>query len=154
MSIEDKKYLIYSTRQCVSSCNSLNLIENGLFMTKKLYMYNGICYDKCPNGSIETSDICIEVNKYIFFKNINIDSFKENNINNILFYLDKYANNSVGITRADDFTNYFYNKSISYTFKKEIQMPIFNFTECSEKMRREYLLDNNRNNDIFIGILE
>ena len=37
----------------------------------------------------------------------------------------------------------------------EIQMPIVNFTECLEKMKREYLLNNNTNNiDIFIGILE
>ena len=152
---EDKKYIIYSIRQCVSSCNSLNLIENGLFMTKKLYMYNDICYDECPYASINISDICLEINQYTFTKNITINSFKENNINNILFYLDKFANNSVGITRADDFSNYFYNQSINNTFKMEIQMPIVNFTECLEKMKREYLLNNNTNNiDIFIGILE
>ena len=46
----DRPYIIYSIRQCVSSCNSPNLIEFGIFMTKKLYFYNNICYDECPNG--------------------------------------------------------------------------------------------------------
>ena len=62
---DDKPYIIYSIRQCVSSCNSSNLIENGIFMTKKLYLYNNICYDECPYGSIKDYEnyICKEINK-------------------------------------------------------------------------------------------
>ena len=63
----NKPYVIFSTRQCVSSCSSKNLIEHGIFMTKKLYEYDGISYDECPNGS-EKDDmnlICKEINEYV-----------------------------------------------------------------------------------------
>ena len=48
--------------QCVSSCSSTDIIEHGIFMTKKLYLYNNICYDICPKGSIpdDINSICVK----------------------------------------------------------------------------------------------
>ena len=151
---KNKPYIIYSIRQCVSSCNSTNYLENGLFMIKDLYFYNNICYDECPKGSIknEENKTCIEINKYTLNMSLTIESFKDNNINNIYIYLEESANNSVGITRAIDFSNYFYNETINETFKAELQMPIIHFKECLEKMQLNYYLDNN--SDIFTGIME
>ena len=62
----DKPYIIYTTRQCVSSCSSSNLIEFGIFMTEKLYLYNHICYNECPYGSINDNITftCKERNEY------------------------------------------------------------------------------------------
>ena len=107
---DDKPYIIYSIRQCVSSCNSNNLIENGLFITKKMYLYNNICYDECPFGSIkdEVNFVCVEINKYTKInKNISLELFIQNNEENILKYLAENANNSVEITRNNDFSNFF-----------------------------------------------
>ena len=87
---ENKPYIIYSIRQCVSSCNSTNLIEHGIFMTKQLYFYNNICYDECPYGSIkdDTKFECIEINlKETINNNISINLFLDMNKENILNYL-------------------------------------------------------------------
>ena len=152
---EDKPYIIYSIRQCVSSCNSKNLIEHGIFMTKKLYFYNNICYNKCPYGSIEDENNmkCIEINQYTKINNsISIYSYLENNNENILDYLSKYANNSVSITRNYDFSNYFYNTTTNDSFKMSLNMPIFNFSECINLLKNSSALDNET--DIFIGIIE
>ena len=152
---ENKPYIIYSIRQCVNSCNNTNLIEHGIFMTKKLYFYNNICYDKCPYGSIEDDkDMkCIEINQYTKINNsISINSFLENNNENILNYLSKYANNSVSITRNNDFSNYFYNKNTNDSFKMSLNMPIFNFSECINLLKINFAL--NDETDIFIGIME
>ena len=151
---DDKPYIIYSIRQCVSSCNSQNLIENGLFMTKKLYLYNNICYDECPFGSIKDNDhfICKEINKYIVNNtNISLEYFKENNVENILKYLAESANNSVEIVRNNDFSNYFYNQTTNLSFKIELQMPIFDFSNCLKKLKSYH---NISNINIFYGILE
>ena len=151
----DKPYIIYSIRQCVSSCNSTNLVEFGLFMIKKLYLYNDICYDKCPYGSEEDDNelICKEINHHTTVNDsISINEYIENNNINIMHYLSEYSNNSVGITRIDDFSNYFYNQSINDSYKLKLEMPIFNFTECIEKLRINFNLDNETN--IFIGIME
>ena len=151
---EEKPYIIYSIRQCVSSCNSSNLIEYGLFMTKKLYLYNGICYDKCPYGSIpdNITNTCIEINEYTSVNtSLNEYLFRKYNEIYILKYLSEYANNSVDIIRAHDFSNYFYNQTTNYSQQLQIQMPIFNFTECIEKLKNIY---NLYNNSIFYGIIE
>ena len=151
---ENKPYIIYSIRQCVSSCKSSNLIENGIFMTKKLYLYNNICYHECPYGSIEDdiNDICIEINNHISInKSLTSNEFKENNELYILKYLTESANNTVEILRAYDFSNYFYNQNENYSHQLQLQMPIFNFTECIEKLKTEYNLFNN---NFFYGIME
>ena len=151
----DKPYIIYSIRQCVSSCNSSNLIEHGIFMTKQLYFYNNICYDECPYGSIK-NDIkfeCIEINLNETINNsISINLFLEMNEENIINYLSKYANNSVSITRTNDFNNYFYNQTTNDSFKLQLKMPIFDFSECIELLKINYKLDNET--DIFIGVME
>ena len=100
----DKPYVIYSTRQCVSSCYSNNLIEFGIFMTKQLYLYNNICYDKCPYGSIEDNEnfSCIEINKYLINLDFSIDYFKNNkSYENIMKYLgDEYSKKTIQFIRA------------------------------------------------------
>ena len=152
---KNKPYIIYSIRQCVSSCNSLNLLEFGLFMTKKLYLYNNICYNECPYGSIKNNQTftCDEVNKYISVdNNISVELFIENSQNYINEYLSEYANNSVGINRINDFSNYLYNIDTNNSFKMELYMPIFDFSECIEKMKLHYQLNNNIN--IFSNIME
>ena len=151
----NKPYIIYSIRQCVSSCNSKNLIEFGIFMTKKLYFYNNICYDSCPYGSIEDdiNNTCIEINlNTTTNNNISIYFYEENYQEYIINYLSKYANNSVSIMRNYDFSNYFYNKTTNESFKIQLKMPIFDFTECLKVLKNESHLDNQT--DIFIGIIE
>ena len=151
----DKPFIIYSIRQCVSSCNSSNLVEFGLFMTKKLYSYNNICYDECPHGSIKDDDklICNENIQYTQIdNNTTISNFIENNQNNIIDYLTNYTNNSVGITRLNDLSNFFYDESLNNSIKIELNMAIFDFNGCIEKLRASNQLDDKTN--IFIGIME
>ena len=151
---DDRPFIIYSIRQCVSSCNSSNLIENGLFMTKQLYLYNNICYDRCPYGSIEDNinHTCIEINQYTSINSsLTPKLFKKNTNNYILTYLSEYANNSVDIMRAHDFSNYFYNHNTNYSYKLQLQLPIFDFKECIEKMKIHFKLFNN---NIFYAIIE
>ena len=114
----------------MSSCNSSNLIEKGIFMTKKLYLYNNICYDECPYGSIKNDidNTCLEINKHISINaSLNANIFKEIINSSILNYLSEYANNSVDIKRGYDFSNYFYNQGVNDSFKLELQLPIFDF---------------------------
>ena len=151
---DDKPYIIYSIRQCVSSCNSSNAIEKGIFMRKKLYLYNDICYDECPYGSIkdDINDTCIEINQYTSINtSLNANLFKENNDKYILKYLSEYANNSVDIIRAHDFSNFFYNQTTNYSYRLELKLPIFNFSECIEKIKYHY---NLYNYNIFFEIIE
>ena len=152
----DKPFIIYSIRQCVSSCNSNNLIEYGLFMTKKLYLFNNICYDECPNGLIkdENEFTCKGIiNQYIVVdNNISIYKYLENNQKNIIDYLSKYANNSIGITRLNNFSNYFYSQTLNENIKIELGMAIFDFDECIKKLITNYQLDEETN--IFLGIME
>ena len=151
----DKPYIIYSIRQCVSSCNSSNLLEHGLFMTKKLYAYNNICYDECPYGSLkdDKENICKESNQHVIVNNnITKESFLENYQINIIIYLTQYANNTVGITRINDFSNYFYGQTLNNSLKLELEMPIFDFTECIKRLKNYYRLGDETN--VFIGIKE
>ena len=88
-----KPYIIYSTRQCVSSCNSSNLLEKGIFMTKKLYFYDNICFDECPYGSIkdDINNICIEINHNTSINtSLNAYLFKENIDKYVIKYLSEY----------------------------------------------------------------
>ena len=161
---KDKPYVIYSTRQCVSSCYSNNLIEFGIFMTKQLYLYNNICYDKCPYGSIEDNEIfsCIEINKYLINLDFSIDYFKNNkSYENIMKYLgDEYAKKTIQFIRASDFSNYLSNETYDTDYdeeeitkkKKEMKMPIYNFSECISKIIGHYNL--NESEHIFSEIIE
>ena len=123
-------------------------------MTKKLYLYNDICYDKCPYGS-KNNDIdntCVELNQYTSInESINANIFKKTINSSILNYLSEYANNSVDIKRSYDFSNYFYNQQTNESFKIELHLPIFYFSECIEKIKKKF---NLYNNSIFCGIIE
>jgi len=160
----DKPYVIYSTRQCVKSCYSNNLIEFGIFMIKKLYIYNKICYDKCPYGSIEDNETfsCIEINKYLINQAITLDFFKNNkSYENRMEYLgDGYAKETIQFIRAPDFSNYLSNETYDPDYdeeelikkKKEMKMPIYNFSECIFKIKKYYNFNESEN--IFSEIIE
>ena len=123
-------------------------------MTKKLYLYNNICYDECPFGSIKDDNeyICKQINQYtIVYNNISINEFIQNNERNIIDYLSKFANNSIEITRLNDFSNFFYSQTLNDSIKIELGMPIFDFDECIKKLITNYQLDKT---NIFIGIME
>jgi len=160
----DKPYVIYSIRQCVSSCYSNNLIEFGIFMTKQLYLYNNICYDKCPNGSIEDNETfsCIEKNIYLVNQTIAIDDFiNEISLKNRLKYLgDGYAKDTTQIFNSSDFRNFLTNEIYDLNFdieelikkKKQMRIPIYNFSECISKIKEYYNLNESEN--IFSEIME
>ena len=160
----NKPYVIYSTRQCVSSCNSSNLIEFGIFMTKPLYLYNNICYDKCPYGSIEDNETfsCIEIYKYLINQTFTIDYFKEKiSAENRLIYLgDGYAKDTTQIIDSSDFRNFLSNETYDPNYdeqeliekKKQLKMPIYNFSECTSKIINYYHF--NESEHIFSEIIE
>jgi hypothetical protein len=60
-------------------------------MTKKLYLFNNICYDECPYGLIkdENEFTCKEIiNQYIVVdNNISIYKYLDNYQKNIMDYL-------------------------------------------------------------------
>jgi hypothetical protein len=118
----------------VSNCSNPNdLVEYGLFFNNKpLYVYNGICYDECPYGSIpdNKSMTCVEKNKYIFEKLIIKKEFYEYYQKNVDIYLGKSANNTIFQIQSFEFTNFFYNSSTNDSWKYEQNMPIFDFNEC------------------------
>ena len=161
---KDKPFVIYSTRQCVKSCYSNNLIEFGIFMTKKLYIYNNICYDKCPYGSIEDNEAftCIETNNYLINQVITVDYFKNNkSYENRMEYLgDGYAKETIQFIRAPDFSNYLSNETYDIDYdeeelikkKKGMKMPIYNFSECISKIKKYYNFNESEN--IFSEIIE
>jgi hypothetical protein len=111
-------------------------------MTKKLYLFNNICYDECPYGSIkdENEFTCKEIiNQYIVVdNNISIYKYLENNQKNIIDYLSKYDNNSIGITRLNNFSNFFYSQTLNESIKIELGMAIFDFDECIKKLITNY----------------
>ena len=152
---EDKPYIIYSTRQCVSTClNYYDLFEYGLFFTNKsLYLYNNICYDECPMGSISDNNTmtCIEINKYSFENLIVKDEFEKNYQQNVDIYLAKSANNTIFQIISTEFTNFFYNSSTNDSWKYEQNMPLFYFDECISLLMEEYNLSKN---EIHVGIFQ
>ena len=92
---EEKPYIIYSIRQCVSKCsNHEDLIEYGLFFNKPLYIYGNICYDKCPYGSIPDNSTmsCIEKNRYTYEDLIIKQEFDDFYQENVDFYFRQYVN--------------------------------------------------------------
>ena len=152
---EDKPYIIYSTRQCVSSCvNNTDIFEYGSFFSNKsLYFYNDICYDECPMGSIPDNNTmtCVEINKYSLPNLIIKDEFMSNYQHNIDIYLAKSANNTIFQIVSTEFTNFFYNSSTNDSWKYEQYMPIFDFDECISILVENY---NYSKNEIHIGIFQ
>ena len=150
-----KSYIISSIRQCVSNCSNPNdLVEYGLFFNNKpLYVYNGICYDECPYGSIpdNKSMTCVEKNKYIFEKLIIKKEFYEYYQRNVDIYLGKSANNTIFQIQSFEFTNFFYNSSTNDSWKYEQNMPIFDFNECISLLCKK---NNYSKDEIHIGIFQ
>ena len=124
-------------------------------MTKKLYIYNNICYDKCPYGSIEDDETfsCIEINKYLINQPFSLDYFKNNkSYENRMEYLgDGYAKETIQFIRAPDFSNYLSNETYVLNYeelikkKKAMKMPIYNFSECISKIIKYYNLNESEN---------
>ena len=152
---EDKPYIIYSIRQCVSSCSNPNdLFEYGLFYSNKsLYFYNDICYDECPMGSMPDNKTmtCIERNKYSFENLIIKEEFEKFYQQNVDIYLAKSANNTVFQIVSVEFTNFFYNSSTNDSWKYEQYMPLFDFNECISLLVETY---NYSKDEIHIGIFQ
>ena len=135
-------------------------------MTKKLYLYNNICYDECPNGSIKDDDIniCKEINEYTTVnESISKISIKNNYIELFKNYIATSANKTLEITRTPELSNYFYNLSnkllddndtpvFNKSYLKSIKMPIIDITECLIRLKLQYNLKNT--DDIFMGIIE
>jgi len=133
-------------------------------MTKQLYLYNNICYDKCPNGSIEDNETfsCIEKNIYLVNQTIAIDDFiNEISLKNRLKYLgDGYAKDTTQIFNSSDFRNFLTNEIYDLNFdieelikkKKQMRIPIYNFSECISKIKEYYNLNESEN--IFSEIME
>ena len=155
----NKPYVIFSTRQCVSSCSSKNLIEHGIFMTKKLYEYNGICYDECPNGS-EKDDInltCKEINEYVKTNKTYTKEYYDEVRNDIILkYLgDDYAKKTVQYIRAPDFSSYHLEVTLEeekISHMMELKVPIYNFSKCINKLIEYYHLNESEN--IYVEIME
>ena len=159
---KNKPYIIFTTRQCVSSCFSSNLIEFGIFMTKQLYLYNNICYNECPYGSIKDNITltCIEQYEYIKPEPFLIkDSYVIVQEDYIKRYLgDDYAKHTVQCIRASDFSTIHYKVSNNTSFLeiveklKEKKIPIIIFPECLNILRNVYNLNESEN--IYIEIIE
>ena len=152
---KEKPFIINSTRQCVSKCsNPSDLFEYGLFFASKaLYLYNSICYDSCPFGSIPDNKTmtCVELNKYSYEDLIFKKDFNKFYQNNVDMYLARSANNTVFQIESSDFTNYFYNSSTNDSWKYELNMPIFNFDECISLLEEKYKYSKD---EIHIGIFQ
>ena len=152
---EDKPFIIYSIRQCVSKCsNPDDIFEYGLFFGNKLlYIYNNICYDECPYGSIpdNKSMTCIEENRYIFENLILKKEFDEYYQKNVDFYLAKCANNTIFQIQSSEFTNYFYNSSTNDSWKYQQSMPILELDNCISLLVEKY---NYSRDEIHIGIFQ
>ena len=151
---EDKKYIIYSIRQCVSKCsNPDDLIEYGLFFNKPLYVYGNICYDKCPYGSVPDNEsmTCVEKNRYSYEELIIKQEFDYFYQENVDFYLANCANNTILQIQSYEFTNYFYNSSTNESWKYAQNMPIYDFENCIELLTEKY---NYTKDIIHIGIFQ
>ena len=154
---EDKPYIIYTTRQCVSSCSSSNLLEYGIFMTKKLYFYKNICYNECPYGSVsdDENNTCKEINE--FTKNISLSMkvYTTSQKDYILRYLgDEYARETIQFIRGDEFSAYDLKVQNMNDIEKmkDYRIPIYIFPECIKELRKNHSLNESEN--IYIEIIE
>ena len=158
----NKPFIIYKTRQCVSSCSSSNLIEFGIFMTEPLYLYNNICYNECPYGSINDNITftCKEKNEYtkadITLTKEYYNKIQEDSRNRYLG--DEYAKETVECIRAPDMS-IIHHKASNNTDDnekiekfKEKKIPIFIFPECLNILRNKYNLNESEN--IYLEIIE
>ena len=154
---DDKPYIIYTTRQCVSSCSSSNLLEFGLFMTKKLYLYKSICYNECPYGSVsdDENNTCKEINEYTKSLSLSMKVYTNSQMDYILRYLgDEYARETVQFIRAEEFSVYDLKTQNMDNLEKmkDYRVPIYLFPECLEKLRENNKLNDSQN--IYIEIIE
>ena len=158
----DKPYIIYETRQCVSSCFSSNLIEFGIFMTHQLYLYNNICYIECPHGSFKDNETftCKENNKYIYpNKTIALEYYLEIQEDYRKKYLgDGYAKDTIECIRVSD-SSIIHHKVLNdindeekIQKMKENKIPIIFFPKCINKLKENYNL--NQSDNIYIEIIE
>ena len=153
-------YIIYETRQCVSSCNSSNLIEYGIFISKeyKLYQYQNICYIECPHGSFNDDITLTCKEKYKHTKAIDITqkSYELNRLENLLSYTgDETARETVEYIRGDSYS--YYHHKVTYNNEniekmKDSKMPIYFIDECINKLRIANNL--NESEEIYIEIEE
>ena len=153
----DKPYIIFTTKQCVSSCSSPNLLEFGIFMTKKLYLYKNICYNECPHGSIidKENNTCKEINEYTKNVSLTMKEYTISQKDNILRYLgDEYARDTIQFIRGDEFSAYDLKaqKMDDIEKMKDYKIPIYLFPECLEELRKTLSLNDSEN--IYIEIIE
>ena len=153
-------YIIFETRQCVSSCNSSNLLEYGIFISKdyKLYQYQNICYTECPYGSVNDNITLTCKEKYEYINNFSLtqESYQKNRNQFILSYLgDEYARETVEYIRGSYFSYYHHKVEKNYENiekMKESKMPIYYFDECINKLK--FANNLNESEEIFIEITE
>ena len=130
-------------------------------MTKKLYLYNNICYDICPNGSIpeDINSTCIEIHEYSY-KNITYtkEYYEEIRDSLILHFLgDSVAKETVECIRAPDFSAYHLESPKDEEKVNDLQklrIPIYNFSQCINKLIEEYHFNQSESENIYIEIIE
>ena len=164
----DKPYIIFSTLQCVSSCSSPDLIEYGIFMTKKLYLYNNICYDICPNGSIpeDINSTCIEINEYPYrnktyskeyYEEIR-DSFRKiRTLGDSFDEEDFVAEETAEFTINTNFRIYHlkYNEDEEKINElQKLKFPIYDFSQCFNKLIEKYHFNQSESKNIYMEIIE
>ena len=66
--------------------------------------------------------------------------------------MEEYEYDTIGIIRGNEFSNYFYNQSTNYNIKIELGLPIFDFSECLNKIKENLTQTNNTN--IYVRIMD
>ena len=142
-----------SCEECISKNICTKCSDDYYYIYEK---ENGSCF----HYPLDDYELIINNNKkyfkkcdkyYIKYNNkLTINLFKENITETFLEYMEGLEDNKIGIIKADEFSNYFYNQSTNYSIKKEIGMPIFDFTHCIDIIKIKLNIKIN----IFIQIIE
>ena len=159
---EVNKY-IKEKNKCITDCKKDKTYK---------YLYNGICFEKCPENTFDDNFICkdIDYEKYIINqKNINMENFNKEKIMNAIIksYVDEsdYTNKHISILKNDKSSLIIYkDKSCIKELINEKNETILNmrnslvlsdlsninFDNCYEKVKIHY----NITEDLIISLLE
>lgn len=145
---KEANLLIRNKSKCIQNCSIDNIYK---------YQYNGECYEKCPQNTKNINYKCITENINmcslgIYEFSMIYDNIESNHIELFTYNYIKefnYTNNQVIKYINDEYSLVIY-KNRSCIRKLFLKIPIIDFGECYEKVKREY----NITEDLVIAILE
>ena len=135
----EAKLYINSKNKCIEDCKLDDIYK---------YQYNGECFDKCPNGTIEENNICVNIKNNKCSYRENIDYLKSKISNEDINILAKkysteymYTNNHISIYKNDLYFIALY-KNKDCINELSLTIPKIDFGSCYQDIQSNNFIDS------------